>query len=279
MASRKKFYLVKHTIVRDNLDLFVISESWLDPSTTNNDIQIPGYVIFRQDRGPHKSGGGIVVYGRNTLKASIINNLSTTTDANSQQLWLKVQRRKSKSFVLCAAYRPDSESTSRFLDDFSASFMNSLLLDREVLVSGDLNSDVLPGSSCPEGRALMDLCVSFNLSQPVTQPTRTTDTSMTLTDFALATNKSLIASCDVIISAVADHCLVAVTLKLKAPKPRPSYSFTRSYKNYNPELFLSDLKCVPFHIVDIFDDSMYSISMYSMSYSSTRCLNMHQLNA
>ena len=109
MASRDKFYLVKQTIVHDNYDIFVISEtcSWLDPSTTNNDIQIPGYVIFRQDRGPHKSGGGIVVYIRNSFKASIIDNLSTTTDTNSQQLWLKVQCRKSKSFLLCATYRPD----------------------------------------------------------------------------------------------------------------------------------------------------------------------------
>ena len=136
----------------------------------------------------------------------IINNSSSTTDANSQQLWLKIQCRKLKSFLPCAAYRPDSVSMSRFLDDFSASFMNSLLLDMEVLVTGDLNSDVLAGSSCPEGRGLMDLCVSFNLSQLVTQPTMTTDTSMTLTDFALTTNKSFIACCDVIISAVADHC-------------------------------------------------------------------------
>ena len=94
MASREKFYLVKQTIVHHNYDIFVISESWLDPSTTNNDIQIPGYVIFRQDRGPHKSGGGMVVYMRNCFKASIIENLSTTTDTNSQQLWLKVQCRK-----------------------------------------------------------------------------------------------------------------------------------------------------------------------------------------
>ena len=50
MASREKLYLVKQTIVHHNYDIFVISESWLDPSTINNDIQIPGYIIFRQDR-------------------------------------------------------------------------------------------------------------------------------------------------------------------------------------------------------------------------------------
>lgn len=90
IASHKKFFLVKQMIVHGNYDIFVISESWLDPSLTNNDIQIPGYVIFRQDRSPHKSGGGIVVYIRNSIKALTIDNWSTTVDTNSQHLWLKV---------------------------------------------------------------------------------------------------------------------------------------------------------------------------------------------
>ena len=140
-------------------------------------------------------------------------------------------------------------SMSRFLDDFTASFMGLLLLGTEIMVTGDLNADFLPGSSCPEGRALMDLCNSLNISQLVTQPTRTTDTSLTLIDVALTTNKSFLTRCDINISAVADHCLVAVTFNLKA-----SCIFIRSYKNYNSELFRRDLMCVPFHIFNIFDD-------------------------
>ena len=138
---------------------------------------------------------------------------------------------------------------SRFLDDFTPSFMGSLLLGMEVMVTGDLYADFFPGSSCPEGRALMDLCNSLNLSQLVTQPKRTTDTSFTLIDVALTPNKSFLTRCDVNILAVADHCLVAITLNLKA-----SCIFIRGYKNYNSELFRSDLMCVPFHIVNIFDD-------------------------
>ena len=70
--------------------------------------------------------------------------------------------------LLCAAYRPDSMSMSRFLDNSTASFMGSLLLGMEIMVTGDLNADFLPGSSCPEGWALTDLCNSLNLSQLVT---------------------------------------------------------------------------------------------------------------
>ena len=95
----------------------------------------------------------------------------------------------------------------------------------------------------------MDLCNSLNLLQIVTSPTRTNDTPMTLTEVVLTTNKSFIADYNVNISAVANHCLVAVRLKLKAPKPWPSYIFTRSYKNHNPESLLSNLECVPFYII------------------------------
>lgn len=100
----------------------------------------------------------------------------------------------------------------------------------------------------------MDLCNSLNLLQIVTNPTRINDTSMTLIEVALMTNKSFIADYNVNILAVADHCLVPVTLKLKDPKPGPSYIFTRSYKNHNPESILSNLECVPFYIVNIFNN-------------------------
>ena len=114
----------------------------------------------------------------------------------------------------------------------------------------------------------MDLCNSLNLSKLVTQPTRTTDTSVTLIDVALTTNKSFLTSCDVNISAVADHCLVAATLNLKA-----SCIFTRSYKNYNPELFRGDLMCVPFHFVNIFEDLDDQVEVFNYSFLDT--LNEH----
>ena len=59
---------------------------------------------------------------------------------------------------------PDSVSVYRSLDDFTASFMDSFILGMKVLITRDLNEEVLLGFSCS--------C----LSQLVT---RTTDTSMT----------------------------------------------------------------------------------------------------
>ena len=117
----------------------------------------------------------------------------------------------------------------------------------------------------------MDLRNSLNLLQNVTNPTWTNDTSITLIEVALPTNKSFIADYNVNILAVANHCLVAVTLELKAPKPWPSYIFTRSYKNHNPESFLSNLEWVPFYIVNIFNnfddqvDVINKLFLYTLS--------------
>ena len=86
---------------------------------------------------PHKFGNRNVVYIINSFKVQIIDNFPITTDVNSQQLWLKVQWRKSKSFLLCTAYRPDSVFMFIFQMIFTASFMDSPLLGMEVTVTGD----------------------------------------------------------------------------------------------------------------------------------------------
>ena len=90
---------------------------------------------------------------------------------------------------------------------------------------------------------------------------------------ALTTNKSFIADYNVNILAVANHCLVAVTLKLKAPKPWPSYIFTRSYKNHNPVSFLRNLECVPFYIVNIFNNFDDQVDVINKLFLDT--LNEH----
>ena len=74
MASRENFYLVEQMVI--NYDVFTISETWLDPSICDSDIHIPGYMLFRQERGVHKKGGGLIVYIKNMYKTSMIENWS-----------------------------------------------------------------------------------------------------------------------------------------------------------------------------------------------------------
>lgn len=71
MVPRENFHLIKQTISSNEYNIFTISETWLDPSTTDTDIQISGYTLFRQECGTHKNGGGVVVYIKGTYKAIV----------------------------------------------------------------------------------------------------------------------------------------------------------------------------------------------------------------
>ena len=89
LRSRENFYLVSDTITANSFDIFTISETWLDSSTSDADIQVPGYALIRQDRGIQKAGGGLCIYIKDCYKASMV--ASSISDHNFQQLWLKVQ--------------------------------------------------------------------------------------------------------------------------------------------------------------------------------------------
>lgn len=58
----------------------------LDSTVDNQVVQISGFVFFRQDRGEHKSGGGLAVYIRDTFKATLLEDASGISDENFQQL-------------------------------------------------------------------------------------------------------------------------------------------------------------------------------------------------
>lgn len=91
----------------------------------------------------------------------------------------------------------------------------------------------------------------------------TSDTSMTLIDVALTINESFIAylgSCQSLLSG--GHT------KTQSSEAS-SVIFTRSYRNYNSGLFLSDLECVPFHIIDIFDDFDDQVDVFNTLFLGT----------
>ena len=51
-----------------------------------------------------------------------------------------------------------------------------------------------------------------------------------------------------------DHDLVFISLGLKKKRSKPVYVTTRSYKDFDPDSFLVDLNCVPWSVIDCFED-------------------------
>ncbi|CAH3146025.1 unnamed protein product [Pocillopora meandrina] len=61
LKCREHFVLVKETVLENKFDIFTVSETWLNSSVTDLEIEIPGYVIYRIDRQA-KIGGGVCAY-------------------------------------------------------------------------------------------------------------------------------------------------------------------------------------------------------------------------
>ena len=260
LKSREHRFLLQHTIEDHNFDIFTISETWLDSTVDNQAVQIPGFVFFRQDRGEHKSGGGLAVYIRDTFKATILEHASGISDENFQQLWIKVQVRHCKSIFICTVYRPPG-TTLAFSDSLSRTLLDMLLHGNDIIILGDLNCNILDDRV--DSRTFKELCASFNLTQLVKEPTRITETKRSLIDVIMATDPTLAESCSVITSSISDHNLVEVTLKISRPKVKSKYVTTRSYSEYAPDSFCEDLSLVPWHLVYFFDDTDSQVETFN----------------
>ena len=98
-------YILRELIRAKKYHIITLSETWLNKPVKNAEVEVQGYKIFRLDR-MGKRGGGVCAYIRTPLKAHILKDFSGTSTNWFQQLWLQVQHRKIKSFVICIAYRP-----------------------------------------------------------------------------------------------------------------------------------------------------------------------------
>ena len=164
---------IKHEII-------TISETWLNSTVSNADIELEGYKILRLDR-LGKVGGGVCMYYRNDIKVSYLKELSSISSFGFHQLWVKIQHRKLRSIIVCVVYRPPDCPVTCLMDDLAPNHFQALTHGKDIFMLGDLNCNML--KDIPESRALKELCTCLNLSQLITLPTRVTERSSSLIDF------------------------------------------------------------------------------------------------
>ena len=218
--------------------IITLSETSLNKSVKNTEVEIEGYKIFRLDR-LGKRGGGVCAYIRSPLRAHILKNLSGTSTTWFQQLWLQVQYKKIRSFIICVVYRPPDCQVSCFEDYLKPSSTCALSFNKPIIILGDLNCNLLQTN--PDGLSLLSFASEMNLKQLITSPTRITETSISLIDVVMTSTPDLVHESGVINTSISDHFPVYMVLNTKLPKQPPSYITVRSYKNYDPTLFTADL--------------------------------------
>ena len=116
---------VKELANLHKIDIFTISETWLNSTVTNSEIAIEDYKIYRLDR-LHKRGGGVCAYIKKNLKASVLKELSQISESSFHQLWINIQSKKNRSIIICVTYRPPDCALNCLEDHFKPNYFQVL---------------------------------------------------------------------------------------------------------------------------------------------------------
>ena len=207
-----------------NFSVFIVNESWLDESISDNDIQIPGYDVIRRDR--NRQGGGVCIYIMSNLKYSILQGYGI--DIESAWICIDIY---SKKIVVGTVYRPPS--ANKFYDDSILNELEKLTaMNENVILLGDLNVDCLK-SNVSQTNFIGCLEDIFSMTQLVNEPTRETPTSVSLIDVILSTKPELHGVTDVLRVSMSDHYCVQTTFNKQVNNNVKHKSLTfRNYKKF-----------------------------------------------
>ena len=93
-----------------NIDVLTLSETHTSNSEPEGMFDIDNYVFIRKDR-PHGIGGGVAAYVSNKyIEGEHWKRREDLENIEIEALWLEIMPPKSKTFLICTAYRPPDNS-------------------------------------------------------------------------------------------------------------------------------------------------------------------------
>ena len=220
------------SLVRDKIDILMISETKIDGTFPLNQFAIEGYSQqFRLDR--NCNGGGIIMYVRDHLPCKEIKSYSPPKDVEC--MFIEITLCKTNWLVLFG-YNPRKESISYFLNHISKGLDKKLSTHENFLIIGDFN--------CPVSeKAMKDFCEIYNLENLIKKPTcYKNPKNPSSIDVMLTNKKGNFQNSMTIESGLSDFHKMTITMyKGYCKKLDPLIINYRNYKNFDGIKFREDL--------------------------------------
>ena len=109
-----------------------VTESKLDATLLDGEVNIDGYEVIRSDRNRH--GGGVACYARNDISFNVRSDFSDEIE----NIVFNILLPKTKPILVGILYRPPDQS--KFLDKLSTAISRRNTFDnQEAYILGDLN--------------------------------------------------------------------------------------------------------------------------------------------
>ena len=231
-SLRNKFESLK-LLLRDNIDILVITESKLDDTFTLQQFAIEGYALpYRLDK--NSMSGGVVIYVREDIPCKEITHLTDTN--NIEGIFLEINLRKSK-WLLFGGYNHNKSNIDSFLGKLGPTLDQCMCKFDNFLLLGDFNSEI-------KEPIMAEFCDVYNLKNLITDPTCFKSILNPSCIDVILTNKiRSFQNSQTIETGISDHHKLTVTvLKSFFIKKDPVTINYRDYKLFDKLRFHNELK-------------------------------------
>ena len=241
----KKIDQLRILFENSKLDLFTLSETWLNDSVNSQSVGIKGYVLYRQDRDLHavakKRGGGLLTYVREDHAASSeqLDELNKSNE-NIEAQWSIIYRPHCKNVVIGNIYRPPNGNLKKAIDYLEECLLSLDMDTMELFIMGDLNVNYKNKLSV-EYKKLNFFVKANGLTQIIENTTRVMDKTNSLLDLVL-TNSIYVSKAGTLEHFISDHQPIYV-VKKKGRDTRPKVEFEgRSYRDFDKDALRDKLE-------------------------------------
>ena len=198
---------------------------------------LPGYKFFHEDR-KNKRGGGVGIFIEDGLSdnAQLVSN-NLFHDETFEGLTVKLPNlgsRPNTSLIILTLYRqPNDSNTNQFLgllEEWLAQFDRK---SNELVITGDMNLDLLKYESHLATSSYLDLMASHGLSPGITRPTRIKHSSASLIDHLFTKHTNILSG--ILVSELAgshgytDHYPIFGLLKTTRNMKPTELTITKKY--------------------------------------------------
>ena len=115
------------TMIKDFVDVLLLSETKIDSSFRTAQFHVDGYTIHRRDRDENK--GGLLLYVREDVSSALLK-----TDSEIEAFYLELIIRK-KKWLLCCSYNPNKTFITKHLAEIGRNRdLFSSKYDWEILI-------------------------------------------------------------------------------------------------------------------------------------------------
>lgn len=229
-SLQSNFEEIKMCVTSRDIDVLCVSETWLQTHTPDVFVNIPDYVLYRNDAG---RGGGVCIYVKKEIRTKLI-DLALPNKVGVEDLWLSVQCNKHPAILIGCVYR-HPKATKESFEYLQDVFRQLCISKKNFYILGDFNDDMLN-----KGSKLHGIIKNNRLVQLIDVPTRVTATSATVLDLVVTNNPDSVLGKEVVPNFISDHDLISIMINITKPRRKPIIKTFRQFKNYD-KLTLSNL--------------------------------------